>query len=52
VAAAMVLLEEAGGVATDFDGGPVNLGVGITNIVASNKQIHADLLEVVNLRRS
>ena len=39
-------------VATDFDGGPVNLGVGITNIVASNKQIHADLLEVVNLRRS
>ena len=52
VAAALVLLEEAGGVATDFDGGPVNLGVGITNIVASNKQIHADLLEVVNLRRS
>ena len=52
VAAAVLLLEEAGGVATDFDGGPVNLGVGITNIVASNRAIHAHLLDVVNLRRS
>ncbi|MEA3185006.1 MAG: monophosphatase [Ilumatobacteraceae bacterium] len=52
VAAAVLLLEEAGGVATDFDGGPVNLGPGITNIVAANKQIHADLLDVVNLRRT
>ena len=52
VAAAVLLLEEAGGVATDFDGGPVNLGVGITDIVASNSQIHADLLDVVNLRRA
>ncbi len=50
VAAAVLLLEEAGGVATDFDGGPVNLGPGITNIVAANRQIHADLLDVVNLR--
>jgi myo-inositol-1(or 4)-monophosphatase len=52
VAAAVLLLEEAGGVATDFDGGPVNLGAGITNIVASNAAIHADLLDVVNLRRA
>lgn len=52
VAAALLLLEEAGGVATDFDGGPVNLGPGITNIVASNRAIHADLLEIVNLRRT
>ncbi len=52
VAAAVLLLEEAGGVATDFDGGPVNLGPGITNIVASNAQIHRDLLDVVNLRRA
>jgi myo-inositol-1(or 4)-monophosphatase len=52
VAAAVLLLEEAGGVATDFDGGPVNLGAGITNIVAANKRIHADLLDVVNLRRA
>ena len=52
VAAALLLLEEAGGVATDFDGGPVNLGVGVSNIVASNRAIHAALLDVVNLRRA
>jgi myo-inositol-1(or 4)-monophosphatase len=52
VAAAVLLLEEAGGVATDLDGGPVNLGVGITNIVAANRAIHADLLDIVNLRRA
>jgi fructose-1,6-bisphosphatase/inositol monophosphatase family enzyme len=52
VAAAVLLLEEAGGVATDFDGGAVNIGPGISNIVAANPQIHADLLEIVNLRRT
>jgi myo-inositol-1(or 4)-monophosphatase len=52
VAAAVLLLEEAGGVATDFDGGPVNLGVGVTNIVAANAAIHADLLDIINLRRA
>lgn len=52
VAAAVLLLEEAGGVATDFDGGPVNLGPGISNIVAANAAIHADLLDIVNLRRA
>jgi myo-inositol-1(or 4)-monophosphatase len=52
VAAAVLLLEEAGGVATGFHGEPVNLGTGIANIVAANKQIHADLLDVVNLRRA
>jgi len=52
VAAAVLLLEEAGGVATGFDGEPVNLGPGITNIVAANAQIHGDLLDVVNLRRA
>lgn len=52
VAGALLLLEEAGGVATDFEGNSVNLGPGITNIVASNAAIHADLLEIVNLRRA
>jgi myo-inositol-1(or 4)-monophosphatase len=52
VAAAVLLLEEAGGVATDFEGGPVNLGPGITNIVASTAAIHGDLLDIVNLRRA
>ena len=52
VAAGVLLLEEAGGVATGFDGEPVNLGPGITDIVAANAQIHADLLDIVNLRRA
>lgn len=52
VAAATVLIEEAGGRVTDFDGGPVNLGRGVANVVASNGAIHDDLLEIVNLRRA
>jgi len=52
VAAAVLLLEEAGGVATGFAGEPVNLGPGISDIVAANAKIHSDLLDVVNLRRA
>jgi myo-inositol-1(or 4)-monophosphatase len=52
VAAAVLLIEEAGGVATGFDGGPVNLGPGVSDIVAANARIHSDLLDVVNLRRA
>jgi myo-inositol-1(or 4)-monophosphatase len=52
VAAALLLLEEAGGMATGFQGEPVNLGAGITNIVAANTLIQPDLLDVVNLRRA
>jgi len=51
VAAAVLMIEQAGGRATDFDGGPVNLGRGIANIVATNGPIHDHLLDVVNLRR-
>ena len=51
VAAGALLIAEAGGTATDFDGGPPNLGPGISNIVASNGSLHDDLLEIVNLRR-
>jgi myo-inositol-1(or 4)-monophosphatase len=50
VAAGVLLLEEAGGIATGFHGEPVNLDAGITNIVAANRHIHADLLDIVNLR--
>ena len=50
--AAVLLIEEAGGVATGFGGEPVNLGPGITDIVAANAHIHSDLLDVVNLRRA
>jgi myo-inositol-1(or 4)-monophosphatase len=52
IAAAALLIEESGGIATDFDGGPINLGYGIANVVASNRAIHADMLDVVNLRRA
>jgi myo-inositol-1(or 4)-monophosphatase len=52
IAAAAILLEEAGGIATDFDGGPINLGVGLCNVVAAPAGIHADLLEIVNMRRA
>jgi fructose-1,6-bisphosphatase/inositol monophosphatase family enzyme len=46
------LVEEAGGIVTDFDGGPINLGVGLCNVVAAPAAIHADLLEIVNMRRA
>ena len=50
VAAAALLIEEAGGTITGFDGGPVNIGTGLADVVASTPRIHADLLDVVNLR--
>jgi myo-inositol-1(or 4)-monophosphatase len=50
IAAATLMIEEAGGIVTDFDGGPPNLGEGLANVVASNKMIHGDLLDIVNLR--
>ena len=52
IAAAAILVEEAGGIVTDFDGGPINLGVGLCNVVAAPAAIHADLLEIVNMRRA
>ena len=52
VAAAALLIEEAGGTITGFDGGPVNIGTGLADVVASTPRIHADLLDVVNLRRA
>jgi myo-inositol-1(or 4)-monophosphatase len=52
VAAAALMIQEAGGIVTDFDGGPINLGEGLSNVIASNRHIHADLLEIANLRRS
>ncbi len=52
IAAATLMIEEAGGVVTDFDGRPPNLGTGLSNVVASSTQLHPDLLDVVNLRRA
>jgi len=46
IAAGMLLLEEAGGRLTDFDGGPPNLGRGIANVIGSNGHIHDALVAV------
>lgn len=45
VAAGSLLIEEAGGVVTDFGGGAEYLSSG--NIVAGNKEIHGEILKVV-----
>jgi myo-inositol-1(or 4)-monophosphatase len=45
IAAGMLLVREAGGYATDADGGPTLLETG--NIVAGNQAVHRALLEVL-----
>jgi myo-inositol-1(or 4)-monophosphatase len=48
IAAAALMVEHAGGRVTDFDGGPINLGRGVANVVASNGRWHDELLAIVN----
>ena len=45
VAAGVLLIAEAGGRIEDLDGGPLNLGAGLANVLASNGRIHAGLAE-------
>lgn len=47
VAAGLVIIEEAGGVITDFDGNPVNVFDPDIELVTSNPTIHALLLDEV-----
>jgi myo-inositol-1(or 4)-monophosphatase len=47
VGAGALLITEAGGRIEDLDGGPLNLGPGLANVLASNGRIHAELAEVV-----
>jgi myo-inositol-1(or 4)-monophosphatase len=47
VGAGALLVTEAGGRIEDLDGGPLNLGPGLANVLASNGRIHAALAEVV-----
>ena len=47
VGAGALLIAEAGGRIEDLDGGPVNLGPGLANVLASNGLIHAALAGVV-----
>jgi myo-inositol-1(or 4)-monophosphatase len=41
--AGALMIEEAGGRIQDLDGGPLNLGPGIANVLATNGLIHAEL---------
>jgi myo-inositol-1(or 4)-monophosphatase len=47
VGAGALLIAEAGGRSEDLDGGPLNLGHGLANVLASNGRIHTALAAVV-----
>ena len=47
VAAGSLMIEEAGGRCEDLDGGPVNLGRGVANVLATNGAIHDDLFALI-----
>jgi len=47
VAAGALLIHEAGGRCEDLDGGPVNLGRGIANVLGSNGSIHDALFGLI-----
>jgi myo-inositol-1(or 4)-monophosphatase len=45
--AGALMITEAGGRIEDLDGGPINLGAGLANVLASNGSIHDALAELV-----
>lgn len=47
VGAGALLITEAGGRIEDLDGGPLNLGSGLANVLATNGRIHTALAELV-----
>jgi myo-inositol-1(or 4)-monophosphatase len=47
VGAGSLLITEAGGRIEDLDGGPLNLGAGLANVLASNGLIHDDVAALV-----
>jgi myo-inositol-1(or 4)-monophosphatase len=48
VGAGALLVTEAGGRIEDLDGGPLNLGPGLANVLASNGGIHAALADIIH----
>lgn len=46
IAAAVVIVEEAGGIVTDFRGG--SRGIGQGDMLAGNPRVHRDLLKILN----
>src|SRR5262245_9017907 len=47
VGAGALMIAEAGGHSEDLDGGPLNLGSGLANVLASNGRIHDALADLV-----
>ena len=47
VGAGALLITEAGGRIEDLDGGPLNLGPGLANVLATNGRFHERLAGVV-----
>ena len=47
VAAGALLITEAGGRIEDLDGGPLNLGPGVADVLASNGSIHDALASII-----
>lgn len=47
VAAGSLMISEAGGRCEDLDGGPLNLGRGIANVLATNGRVHDALFELI-----
>jgi myo-inositol-1(or 4)-monophosphatase len=48
VGAGALLITESRGQVEDLDGGPLNLGPGLANVLASNGRIHAGLADVIH----
>ena len=51
VGAGGLMITEAGGRIEDLDGGPLNLGTGVSNVLATNGHIHSALAELVSVTK-
>lgn len=47
VAAASLMITEAGGRCEDLDGGPLNLAHGVANVLGTNGAVHGDLFDLI-----
>ncbi len=47
VAAASLMISEAGGRCDDLDGGPLNLGHGVANVLGTNGNVHDGLFDLI-----
>jgi myo-inositol-1(or 4)-monophosphatase len=47
VGAGALMIREAGGTVEDLDGGPLNLGPGVANVLATNGHLHDELAAII-----